>query len=110
MTHVENETEGKTLARKLLLELGIPELCIEKSISLLEKGPANGENMRGAIIMDLNGNRPEPDIVRGIRASHIGITQEASKEHSVNFVGLMTLHIPQVMLRQVKWDTFVYRI
>jgi len=80
LTHVENETEGKTLARKLLLELGIPELCIEKSISLLEKGPANGENMRGAIIMDLNGNRLEPDNVRGIRASHIGITQEASTE------------------------------
>jgi 6-carboxyhexanoate--CoA ligase len=80
LTHVENETEGKTLARKLLLELGIPELCIEKSISLLEKGPADGENMRGAIIMDLNGNRLEPDIIRGIRASHIGITVEASKE------------------------------
>lgn len=80
LTHVENETEGKTLARKLLLELGIPKSCIEKSISLLEKGPANGENMRGAIIMDLNGNRLEPDIIRGIRASHIGITEEVSKE------------------------------
>jgi 6-carboxyhexanoate--CoA ligase len=80
LTNVQNETEGKTLARKLLHELGIPGSCIEKSISLLENGPAEGENMRGAIIMDINGNRLEPDKDRGVRASRIGITEEASQE------------------------------
>lgn len=80
LTNVENEIEGKKLARKLLLELGIPALCIEKSISLLEKGPAIGDNMRGAIIMDLKGNRLEPDKVRGIRVSRMDITEEAANE------------------------------
>ncbi|NJD52058.1 MAG: 6-carboxyhexanoate--CoA ligase [Candidatus Methanoperedens sp.] len=80
LANVENEIEGKILARKLLRELKIPALCVEKSISLLEKGPANGENMRGAIIMDLKGNRIEPDRIRGIRASRMDITDEASNE------------------------------
>lgn len=80
LTNVQNESEGKTLARQLLLELGIPESCIKKSISLLDNGPAEGENMRGAIIMNRKGNRLEPDKNRGVRASRIGITEEASKE------------------------------
>lgn len=82
LTHVQNESEGKILARKLLLNLGIPVSCIEKSISLLENGPGNGENMRGAIIMDMNGNRLEPDESRGIRASRMDITDEAAQELS----------------------------
>ncbi len=80
LANVENEIEGKILARKLLRELKIPALCVEKSISLLEKGPANGENMRGAIIMDMKGNRLEPDRIRGIRASRMDITDEAANE------------------------------
>ncbi len=80
LKNVENENEGKILARELLGELGIPALCVEKSISLLEKGPAKGENMRGAIIMDMKGNRLEPDRVRGIRVSRMDITEEAASE------------------------------
>lgn len=80
LAHARDETEGKLLARKLLIETGIPAVCVEKSISLLEKGPANGENMRGAIVMDLKGNRLEPDSVRGIRASHMDITEEAANK------------------------------
>jgi len=80
LAYADNEIEGESVARKSLIELGIPALCVEKSISLLEKGPENGENMRGAIVMDLKGNRLEPDRVRGIRASHMDITEEAANE------------------------------
>lgn len=80
LARVENEIEGKILARKLLREMGIRAMCVEKAISLLEKGPANGENMRGAIVMDMNGNRLEPDRIRGIRASRMDITDEAADE------------------------------
>lgn len=80
LANADNEIQGKSLARKFLMKMGIPAVCIEKSISLLEKGPANGENMRGAIVMDSQGNRLEPDRVRGIRASHMDITEEAANE------------------------------
>lgn len=106
LTNVQNETEGKSLARKLLLELGIPCSCIEKSISLLEKGPAEGENMRGAIIMDLNGNRLEPDKYRGVRASRIGIAEEASKDihTALKKVGLSAYytHISEALVLATK--------
>ena len=90
LTNVENETEGKKLARKLLLGLGIPALCVEKSISLLEKGPAIGENMRGAIIMDMKGNRLETDKFRGVRVSRMDITEEAANElfNALSITGL----------------------
>lgn len=67
---------GKDTAKRLLRHLGVPLLCINKAFSLLE----NGESMRGAIIMDLEGERLEPDKNRGIRATRMDITAEASNE------------------------------
>lgn len=67
---------GKDTAKRLLRHLGVPLLCIDKAFSLLE----NGESMRGAIIMDLEGERLEPDKNRGIRATRMDITAEASNE------------------------------
>ncbi|MDD5474364.1 MAG: 6-carboxyhexanoate--CoA ligase [Candidatus Methanoperedens sp.] len=80
LTHVRNAVEGKALARRLLLTLGIPLLCMEKAISLLENGAAGGESMRGAIVMNMRGERLEPDKYRGVRASRMDITEEASME------------------------------
>lgn len=80
LTNIKNAAEGKTLARRLLLTLGIPLLCVEKAISLLENGAAGGESMRGAMIMNMRGERLEPDKYRGIRASRMDITEEASRE------------------------------
>lgn len=82
LTHVENAEKGKALARRLLFSLGIPLFCIEKAISLMEKGPANGESMRGAILMNMKGDRLEPDKYRGIRVSRMDITKEASAKLS----------------------------
>lgn len=72
--------DGKKKAMKVLSRIGIPCPCIEKAFSLLENGPSRGENMRGAIIMDMKCQRLEPDKYRGIRASHMDITADASHE------------------------------
>lgn len=91
LTRVEDAKEGKALARKLLLTLKIPLLCIERALSLLECGPADGENIRGAIIMNMLGERLEPDKRRGVRASRMDISSEASGEleHIIAGAGLM---------------------
>lgn len=80
LTHVENAAEGRALARRLLHALGIPLFCIETAIDFLEKGAAGGESMRGAMIMNMKGERLEPDKYRGIRASRMDITEDASRE------------------------------
>lgn len=72
--------DGKKAARKVLAHAGIPDCCIEKAFSLLENGPADGDNMRGAIVMDLKGERLEPDKKKGIRASRMDMTAGTSAE------------------------------
>lgn len=78
--NVNSVEEGKKVARKVLAHIGIPDDCIEKAFYLLENGPSDGGNMRGAIVMDMNGERLEPDKHRGIRASHMDISANASVE------------------------------
>ncbi len=78
--NVNSVEDGKKAARKVLVHIGIPDSCIEKAFTLLENGPSDGENMRGAIVMNLKGERLEPDKKRGIRASYMDITPDASFE------------------------------
>ena len=94
LTHVRNAAEGRALAGKLLLNIGIPLFCIEKAITLLGNGAADGESMRGAMIMNMSGERLEPDKYRGIRASRMDITEEASAElaRSIDEAGLSLYH------------------
>ena len=82
LLRAENASDGKNMAIRLLSCIGVPLYCVEKAISLLENGTCDGESMRGAIVMDMQGNRLEPDKQRGIRASRMGITKEASAELS----------------------------
>ncbi len=90
LTNVSNFSEGRLLAKKLLFDIGIPLFCIEKAIDLLENGAAGGESMRGAMIMNMRGERLEPDKQRGIRASHMDITEDAATElaRSIEEAGL----------------------
>ncbi len=85
LLHAENADEGKKAAKQILLHLGIPELCIEKAFLLLENG-VDGESMRGAIVMDMQGRRLEPDKQRGVRASRMDITAKASEELAASLV------------------------
>ncbi len=78
----ENVEAGKRIAKKVLAFLGIPDICIEKAFSLLESGPSGGESMRGAIVMDMYGERLEPDRCRGIRVSRMDITENAAQDLS----------------------------
>lgn len=66
-------------AKHILESDGISPGLIKKVFNILRDGPdAEGNNMRGAIIMDaFSGNRIEPDINRGIRVSRIDYTGDA---------------------------------
>ncbi|HLB69685.1 MAG: 6-carboxyhexanoate--CoA ligase [Candidatus Methanoperedens sp.] len=90
LLNAENVEEGKNSAKSVLRSLGIPDICIESAFTLLEKGPSDRESMRGAILMDMLGNRHEPDRRRGIRATRMDITREASEElaHTIAVKGL----------------------
>lgn len=106
LTHIDNAAEGRALAKKLLLALRIPLFCIETAIAFLEKGAADGESMRGAMIMNMQGERLEPDKHRGIRASHMDITEEASGElaQAVEGAGLFPYftHISEALVLATK--------
>ncbi len=66
-------------AKGILESTGIKTGVIENAVNLLKSGPApEGNNMRGAIIMDyLTGKRIEPDLSRGVRVSRIDYSNEA---------------------------------
>ncbi len=80
LVNAEDAASGKDAAKKILRCLGISSFCIDKAFSLLESGPCNGESMRGAVMMDLEGKRLEPNKQRGIRAMRMDITKDASLE------------------------------
>lgn len=64
---MQNPEEGR--------KIGINLVVASKALNLLLNGPApNRENMRGAILMDLSGNRLEPDQYRGVRVSRMDYT------------------------------------
>ena len=79
-----NVTDGRNIAKRTLEFLGIPTFCIEKAFSLLENGPCNGESMRGAILMDMQGNRLEPDKHRGVRATRMDMSEKAAGELAIS--------------------------
>lgn len=77
---------AKRASIKILSSLGITERAIEeafKSISI-------GITMRGAMLMDIEGVRLEPDLLRGVRVTRMGITEKAN---SVLFRRLSSLGI-----------------
>jgi len=65
----DSPAEGKKTATLLLQSLGISKRSIDKAFQLIKKG-----SMRGAaLITATSGNRLEPDMKRGVRASQLGI-------------------------------------
>lgn len=97
-----NVGDGKKAAKSLLSQLGIPSLCVEEAFSILE----NGESMRGAILMNMEGERLEPDKRRGIRASRMDITAHAAKELerslAVHGMGEYFTHIKEALVLATK--------
>lgn len=65
---------AKKNATEILTSVGISERAVEevfKSINI-------GITMRGAMLMDIEGVRLEPDLLRGVRVTRMGITRKAS--------------------------------
>ena len=82
--NAKNIRDGRNAAKSTLEILRIPHFCIEKAFSLLENGPSNGQSMRGAVIMDMEGNRLEPDKHRGVRATRMDISEKAAEELEIS--------------------------
>lgn len=59
---------------KILSSVGITERAIEEAFRSI----TIGITMRGAMLMDIEGVRLEPDLLRGVRVTRMGITKEAA--------------------------------
>ncbi len=64
----------KKAAVAILNSIGITERAVEEAFKSLTKGIT----MRGAMLMDVEGVRLEPDLLRGVRVTRMGITRNAS--------------------------------
>jgi 6-carboxyhexanoate--CoA ligase len=63
---------------KILTSVGITERAIDEAYNSF----TSGFTMRGAMLMDVDGVRLEPDLLRGVRVTRMGITRETSKNLS----------------------------
>lgn len=60
--------EGRTFAKKLLMDFGIRKDIVDNIFYLISTGPYNGRNMRGAMLIDIDtGERLEENQEKGIR-------------------------------------------
>jgi 6-carboxyhexanoate--CoA ligase len=59
---------------KILTSVGITERAVEEAFRALNIGIT----MRGAMLMDIEGVRLEPDLLRGVRVTRMGIAKNAS--------------------------------
>ncbi len=71
------EAAQKT-ATGLLTAVGISERAVEEAFASLR----SGYTMRGAMLLDIEGVRLEPDLLRGVRVSRMGIAQDAAADLS----------------------------
>ncbi|HDH33922.1 MAG TPA: 6-carboxyhexanoate--CoA ligase [Nitrospirae bacterium] len=69
---------AKRAATRILSSVGITERAIEEAFKALTVGIT----MRGAILMDIEGVRLEPDLLRGVRVTRMGISKKASADLS----------------------------
>lgn len=72
--------QGRAQAVSVLVEAGVSESSALAAVATIAAGAASdGFSMRGAMLIDaVTGERLEPDRERGVRASHLDITQDAS--------------------------------
>lgn len=77
--NTRNAEAAKKASSKVLSSVGITERAIEEAFKCL----TIGITMRGAMLLDIEGVRLEPDLLRGVRVTRMGITKEASTELSM---------------------------
>ncbi|RJQ53503.1 MAG: 6-carboxyhexanoate--CoA ligase [Nitrospiraceae bacterium] len=71
--NTKNPEAVKKAAFRVLSSIGITERAIEEAFNSLNMGLT----MRGAMLMDIEGVRLEPDLLRGVRVTRMGITGNA---------------------------------
>ena len=76
--NTRNSDAARNAAIKVLSSVGINERAIEEAFNALTVGLT----MRGAILMDIEGVRLEPDLLRGVRVTRMGISKKASTDLS----------------------------
>ncbi len=69
---------------KILSSIGITERAIDEAFKSL----TIGITMRGAMLMDIEGVRLEPDLLRGVRVTRMGITKKADSTLSRQLIKL----------------------
>ena len=79
-----NQDAVKKSVVKILTSIGITERAVEEAFKSLTMGIT----MRGAMLMDVEGVRLEPDLLRGVRVTRMGITQNASSSLSKKLIRL----------------------
>lgn len=73
-----NAESARKAALKILTSVGIKERAVEEALRALEVGIS----MRGAMLMDIEGVRLEPDLLRGVRVTRMGIIKRAATDLS----------------------------
>lgn len=76
--NTKNAGAAKKAARAILTSVGITERAVEEAFIALEVGIT----MRGAMLMNIEGVRLEPDLLRGVRVTRMGITKKAATDLS----------------------------
>jgi len=72
--NTKNSEAVKKATTKILASVGIAERAVEEAF----KSFNIGITMRGAMLMDIEGVRLEPDLLRGVRVTRMGITGKAA--------------------------------
>jgi 6-carboxyhexanoate--CoA ligase len=73
--NTRNPDAVRRAVSKILTAVGITERAVDEAY----KSFTSGITMRGAMLMDIEGVRLEPDLLRGVRVTRMGITKKASK-------------------------------
>lgn len=106
--NVKDWIEGNKVALEILQNQGIDKKIAEKYINLIHQGAVNGDNMRGAMIVSLSGERLEKDKIRGVRTVNVdfedreSITQllkeKGYTERTVDAIALATKNLNHVSI------------
>ena len=76
--NTRNTDAAKRAALKILSSVGIKERAVEEAFRALDIGIT----MRGAMLLDIEGVRLEPDLLRGVRVTRMGIIKKAAADLS----------------------------
>jgi len=87
---------ARNIASEVLLSVGITERAIDEAFNAIILGVA----MRGAMLMNIEGVRLEPDLLRGVRVTRMGITRSAMETLSkrLNRLGLNTTTVKEALI------------